>query len=303
MTKLKKAERKRLMEQQQSGEPVKIHSQGEAEKQEPAPQAKSVDREIVPVAAAVAGPSRLAPGPDSVEAESELSSLSDLGSEAVEPKDREVYTPVVSSGRGRRRGPPRRMSVAIPGVSGDFGSIQKGQTLEGGTLVWAKAKTYPWWPAVVYEYDDPRIPLVVKMEGEGHIKRGSAIYMVQFFDRTRSWAFLSHDKLRMLGDHQGLDDDLLKKQRWKSPANKAECKLAYDEAMAEMETASDIARAEIAAVALEQETFQPTEVNMLEGDSSQPAATASGEGETDPITARHREQTPQSDKMQVDDEF
>ncbi|KAF8336005.1 bromodomain-containing protein [Amanita rubescens] len=195
MTKLKKAERKRLMEQQQSGE------------------------SIVPVAAAVAGPSRLAPGPDSVEAESELSSLSDLGSEAVEPKDREVYTPVVSSGRGRRRGPPRRMSVAIPGVSGDFGSIQKGQTLE---------ETYPWWPAVVYEYDDPRIPLVVKMEGEGHIKRGSAIYMVQFFDRTRSWwvdfvksHYASRGKLR-------LDDDLLKKQRWKSPANKAECKLAYE---------------------------------------------------------------------------
>ncbi len=49
------------------------------------------------------------------------------------------------------------------------------------------AETYPWWPAVVYEYDDPRIPLIVKTEGEGHMKKGSAIYMVQFFDRTRSW--------------------------------------------------------------------------------------------------------------------
>jgi len=134
MTRLKKAERKRLMEQQQSEESVKVHSQGGAEKQEPL-QAKSVDPETVPVAAAaVAGPSRLALGPESVEAESELSSLSDLGSEAVEPKDREVYSPVVSSGRGRRRGPPRRMSLTIPGVPEDLGSIQKGQTLEGGTL-------------------------------------------------------------------------------------------------------------------------------------------------------------------------
>ncbi len=73
--------------------------------------------------------------------------------------------------------------------------------------------------------------------------------------------------------------------------------------MAEMETASDIARAEIAAVTLEQETFQPTEANMFEGDLSQPMATASEEGETVPIVVRHREQTPQSDKMQVDDEF
>ena len=49
------------------------------------------------------------------------------------------------------------------------------------------AETYPMWPAVVYEYDDPRIPLGVKLEGEGHMKKGSTIYMVQFYDRTRSW--------------------------------------------------------------------------------------------------------------------
>ena len=132
MTKLKKAERKRLMEQQQSEEFSKGRSQGEAEKQE-SPQAKSIERETVPVpvAAAVAGPSRLALGPDSVESESELSSLSDLGSEVVEPKEREVFSPVVR----RKRGRPRRTSVTtIPGVSEDLGSIREGQTLEGGTL-------------------------------------------------------------------------------------------------------------------------------------------------------------------------
>lgn len=71
--------------------------------------------------------------------------------------------------------------------------------------------------------------------------------------------------------------------------------------MSEMETASDIARAEIAAVTLEQEAPQPIGANVFEGDLSQSMATASGEGETDPIELRHREQTPH--KMQVDDEF
>lgn len=39
----------------------------------------------------------------------------------------------------------------------------------------------------MYEYDDPRIPLTVKAQCEAQIKKGVSIYMVQFFDKTRSW--------------------------------------------------------------------------------------------------------------------
>lgn len=49
------------------------------------------------------------------------------------------------------------------------------------------AGTYPWWPAVVYEYDDPRIPLQVKAQSEAQIKKGLSVYIIQFFDKTRSW--------------------------------------------------------------------------------------------------------------------
>lgn len=72
----------------------------------------------------------------------------------------------------------------------------------------------------MYEYDDPRIPLTVKAQSEAQIKKGVSIYMVQFFDKTRSWCvslielcdrrltmcrqYLKHDKLKMLGEHEGM---------------------------------------------------------------------------------------------------
>lgn len=71
--------------------------------------------------------------------------------------------------------------------------------------------------------------------------------------------------------------------------------------MAEMETVSDIARAENPAMAVEQNPLQQTAVNVVEGDSSM--APTAGNLETDPTVLPHRAPTPQSDKMQVDDEF
>ena len=70
--------------------------------------------------------------------------------------------------------------------------------------------------------------------------------------------------------------------------------------MSEMETVSDIARAESTAMALEQDAFRDTAPNVLEGDSLAPAAVNM---ETDPIALPHVPSSPQSDQMQVDDEF
>jgi hypothetical protein len=71
--------------------------------------------------------------------------------------------------------------------------------------------------------------------------------------------------------------------------------------MAEMETVSDIARAESSAMAVEQVPLQQTAANVFDGDSSM--APAAGNPETNPSVLPHRAPTPQSDKMQVDDEF
>ena len=116
-----------------------------------------------------------------------------------------------------------------------------------------------------------------------------------------------------------LDEDLLSaktvRQRWKSAASRAECRAAYEfsclfnlyistdlvllrEAMAEMETNSDIIRAENAvAAALERDGDQVI-ANVFEGGAS---ITAARDVEVEP---QYREPTPRSDKMQVDeDEF
>jgi hypothetical protein len=132
MTKLKKAERQRLMEQQRQEEATGFQPQAEAEKEPP--KAKPLDHEIVPVPPSVAGPSRSAHSLDGQEAESELSSLSDHGSEAVEAREKDVYTPVAPAGRGRRRGPSRRMSTTVATIPEDLGSIKESQVIEGGTL-------------------------------------------------------------------------------------------------------------------------------------------------------------------------
>lgn len=55
-------------------------------------------------------------------------------------------------------------------------------------LVWAKADTYPWWPAVVYEADDERIPPAVKKQrGMGRRTGDGPVHLIQFFDKASQW--------------------------------------------------------------------------------------------------------------------
>jgi NuA3 HAT complex component NTO1 len=303
----KKEERMRLLEQQRLEKEARLPAQ----KQAPAQQTdlQSVSTGTAGTGASnAAGPSRLARGAEGVEAESELSSLSDVGSETVEVKERTSVSAPLPQGK-RKISLDRRVSVSGFGVPEELGAIQANQVLEGGTLVWAKAKTYPWWPAVVYESDDIRIPPSVKAEAELLRSKGQSIFMVQFFDKGRSWGFLSHDKLKMLGEHKELDNELLSvkatKQKWKSAASRADCRAAYDEAMAEMETHSDILRAENPnSENILPENLQPglktpvLEVTDAEHVLKEDFSITTATGAVDPETQRAI--TPESEEMQVD---
>ncbi|KAH9930247.1 uncharacterized protein B0H18DRAFT_1116943 [Fomitopsis serialis] len=118
--------------------------------------------------------------------------------------------------------------------------LTEGESLEGGTLVWAKAKTFPWWPAVVFESDDPAIPKRIKGLWSGKQAADGPLHIVQFFDRHNSWQCLQLDKLRLLGENQELDQDMLatvsKMQKWKTPKLLQQCREAFRRAMAERET-------------------------------------------------------------------
>ncbi|KAL5492640.1 hypothetical protein ACEPAI_4087 [Sanghuangporus weigelae] len=118
--------------------------------------------------------------------------------------------------------------------------LKEGEVLEGGTLVWAKAETYPWWPSVVFEEDDPEVPPNV-LEDKPATRAGvGPLILVRFWDTRQSWQWLPMEKMRLLASDKGLDDLMLngnsKTQRFKSAKVKEQCREAWKQAIAEMET-------------------------------------------------------------------
>ncbi|KIM39576.1 hypothetical protein M413DRAFT_447053 [Hebeloma cylindrosporum] len=115
----------------------------------------------------------------------------------------------------------------------------KGEPFEDGTIVWAKAESFPWWPAVVHADTSELVPGNILVDHkEKRQKRKIKLYIVQFYDKTSSWASVAKDKLQYLGEDKDLDQDLLtnnSKQKWKSSASKPLCRDAYKKALSEMD--------------------------------------------------------------------
>jgi len=146
--------------------------------------------------------------------ESELSELSDLASE--EPDKAE------------------RIATAERKDEGDF---------PGGTLVWAKADSYPWWPAVVHTPTSPNVPRNIYQAWLNKTaKRNTQLFIVQFYDKQESWQSVAINKLELLGEDPQLDEENLTlgaKQKWKPSASKQQCREAYQRAMSEMIQSDD----------------------------------------------------------------
>ncbi|TFK17664.1 hypothetical protein FA15DRAFT_313371 [Coprinopsis marcescibilis] len=173
--------------------------------------------------------------------DSDLSELSDLSSadgnepesddnEEVDPGPNRTPAGAVDAGRNRRGPPPRRAA--------------KVDNYEGGTLVWAKAESFPWWPAVVFDADHVDVPPnIVRDHKETKQRRKIKLYIVRFYDRTNSWQYLPRDKLMLLGEDSQLDSDMLAPQslhqKWKSTSARQNCRDAFKKASAEMETNND----------------------------------------------------------------
>ncbi|PCH36434.1 hypothetical protein WOLCODRAFT_134245 [Wolfiporia cocos MD-104 SS10] len=162
---------------------------------------------------------------------SDLSSLSDLS-------DHEGDQPAVES---RLR--PRSVAGSEGAESQSWNRVPG--YLEGGTLVWAKAATFPWWPAVIFETDDSGVPpRVLEQYHETADRNIGPLHIIRFFDNQNSWQLLRPDKFMMLGEDMKLDESLLagssKLQKWKTAKIRNQCRAAYRRAMAEMETDGEI---------------------------------------------------------------
>ncbi|KAH9832510.1 PHD-zinc-finger like domain-containing protein [Rhodofomes roseus] len=119
--------------------------------------------------------------------------------------------------------------------------LNDGEFLEGGTLVWAKADTFPWWPAVVFESDDIAVPKrILTWRNRVEDETDGPLHIVRFFDSKNTWQCLELDRMRMLGENHELDQDMLatvsKIQKWKNFKIRQQCREAFRRAMSERET-------------------------------------------------------------------
>ncbi|KAJ3886502.1 bromodomain and PHD finger-containing protein 3 [Lentinula edodes] len=177
-------------------------------------------------------------GKERMEIESELSSLSEGGEEdAASHRSAAARSPVASA--------PSAVSATIPPISSTskkaseveslvkVSEFEPDQQLEGGTLVWAKADTFPWWPAVVVGIDEPAVPPAAKKMYMSMKKKNKnlSLHFVRFYDKQHSWQCLGIEKLLPLGDDDELDADLVanqsKRQKWKNAKLKSECREAF----------------------------------------------------------------------------
>ncbi|TFY65289.1 hypothetical protein EVJ58_g2074 [Rhodofomes roseus] len=168
-------------------------------------------------ATAQAGPSRQADD----DSKSNWSDLSDLS-------DAEDEDPSADQGEDEEKEPGAVV-------------LNDGEFLEGGTLVWAKADTFPWWPAVVFESDDIAVPKrILTWRNRVEDETDGPLHIVRFFDSKNTWQCLELDRMRMLGENHELDQDMLatvsKIQKWKNFKIRQQCREAFRRAMSERET-------------------------------------------------------------------
>ncbi|KAF9465621.1 hypothetical protein BDZ94DRAFT_1189141 [Collybia nuda] len=125
--------------------------------------------------------------------------------------------------------------------------IGNGTKLEGGVLVWAKAGRFPWWPAVIFEDDDPQVPpnILAECLSKRTKTNDPDVQIIRFFDKTDSWQFLPLKFLKEFGEDTELDSEMIaansRYQNWKNGSVRADCREAYRRALAEMETDNEVA--------------------------------------------------------------
>ncbi|KAF8159256.1 hypothetical protein B0H34DRAFT_702732 [Crassisporium funariophilum] len=142
------------------------------------------------------------------------------------------------SAKARPEPPKARLEPAKP-VAKSRRNLSKVDNFPDGTLVWAKADSFPWWPAVVHSDDSTDVPgNILQAHKEKRQKRKLKLYIVQFYDKQESWQSVPRDKLQLLGEDNALDERYLDSspiQKWKASASKQQCREAYRRALAEME--------------------------------------------------------------------
>ncbi|KAJ8483195.1 hypothetical protein ONZ51_g4868 [Trametes cubensis] len=240
----------------------------------------------------IAGPSRLR-DEELAEDDSDLTDLSEVEGTTQRSEEisglagpgilqRPAEGPVVF--RSSRRNPPPPAEVE-PGAI----TLKPGERLEGGTLVWAKIESFPWWPAVVFEADDPEIPESVLARAP---PREADLELVKFYEKKHinNWAWVRHKNMRYLGEDDWLDAQMLaptsRYQRWRTSTRRTECRKAYQDALAEMDIENP-----------EPQTASPPRTQTR---SSRATGSPTKASANEPIEANLNMPTPELGRLHVD---
>ncbi|KAL0954129.1 hypothetical protein HGRIS_005271 [Hohenbuehelia grisea] len=181
------------------------------------------------------GPSRLVAEPVSDDGTSSLSELSE--DETKAPKQAPLPPPPPPPRVTEKKAwPPAGTATVLPGTA-------------PGSIVWAKTETYPWWPGTLHERFSAMIPPKVVRDQPYAQSRfpNELLHAVQFFDKTKSWAWLPAEKLRLLGVDNAVDQELLTRQKWKTASVKSQCRVAFRDATAAKRALEEPAAEEAAA--------------------------------------------------------
>lgn len=172
-------------------------------------------------------------GPSSSRPSKQPKSVENGGGEAAQVgPSTHVEAPKKSSGRIDRE--KREEIMGPPPTMGEGG-------LEGGTLVWAKQEGHPWFPGVIYEPDDERIPAKIHNTKEWFCQTANlteeereTVQIVQFMDPSGTWAWLALRSIRMLFESEERDQ-LLLHARFRNNTLKNQVRAAYTRAQMERE--------------------------------------------------------------------
>ncbi|KAL1740909.1 hypothetical protein HDZ31DRAFT_67459, partial [Schizophyllum fasciatum] len=190
------------------------------------------------------------------EGDSELSSLSGTDDERVPPEpagnaadsealdedaegepDEEEAGGEAEGEQKPKGGGGRRQRILHPKAGQNL--LNEQGFIDCGTLVWAKISSYPWWPSVVYENDQtdqiPRL-VIASYKRRSKMYPNNKYFIVQFFDKKRSWQVIQAKQMITLGDDPALDKEMLEEQEFKPQRLRSELDVAYREAMDQMES-------------------------------------------------------------------
>jgi len=177
----------------------------------------------------------------------------DSSSDALTPLETSPISPVDDDGTIT---PSKQETKATPGNGirhdkGKPGKVgpAKSVNFKAGDLVWAKAPSYPYFPAEIVDHVADRSDIMdeifdIQPSSEDDAEKGQS-WLVRFFDSGNTYAWARANKLDVLGQDNGIDamylagKDRKSSRGFKTAHMRRNCQEAYRRALSEQDEEED----------------------------------------------------------------